>query len=503
VRDIHRTWLTPRRGLVWLLPAAVALVFANGRWQLGLVALAAPFFLRLFLLTQPVVRGLALGLVIQVAAHITMWIDIIPAPGWLYYAIAATYGFTYFLPFVIDRIVAPRLAGLRSTLVLPLAWFVTEIVVQRMTPYGSWASAGYTQAGNLVLMQITALLGVAGISFGITWFGSVAAWFVVSEMPRRTRIRNAVVWASICALVLVGGVVRLALQDRPDRSVRVAMILPSVDLSRAFNRAMYASIGIPQDELSTMELIRDLARRLNEDLLERSRQEAEAGAQIVVWSELAGRALKEEEDGWLDRGRALAQETGVYLFMSLGTWKRQQQPPLENKVVAITPDGEIAWQHLKARPIVGAEAHLLPPAHDFVPTLDTPYGRLSAVICHDLDFPDLIRQAGQQNVDLLFGPSADWAAIKTIHARMAVTRAVENGFTLVRPTYAGLSVVADPYGRMVAQSDDLALTERSFVTQVPVYSLRTIYPTIAGFLPWLAALALVGLILLPLRRKQM
>jgi apolipoprotein N-acyltransferase len=81
-------------------------------------------------------------------------------------------------------------------------------------------------------------------------------------------------------------------------------------------------------------------------------------------------------------------------------------------------------------------------------------------------------------------------------------RAIENGVTLVRPTYAGLSVVADPYGRMVAQSDDLTLTERSLVTRVPIYLLPTIYPALAGFLPPLAGLALVGLIVMALRKRR-
>ncbi len=83
-----------------------------------------------------------------------------------------------------------------------------------------------------------------------------------------------------------------------------------------------------------------------------------------------------------------------------------------------------------------------------LPRLDTEYGRWSAAICFDLDFPRLIRQAGRMNADLLLAPSNDWTEVREMHLRMHILRAVEQGFTLFRPTKDGISAAADPYGRI-------------------------------------------------------
>lgn len=133
-------WL--RLSWIWLVLLAPLLVFSNGRWQLAIAALASPFFARLFLFSQPVVRGLLILLPLQLVAYLVMWWEVIPAPGLLYYIIAAAYGLCYFLPFVVDRIASGRIKGFASTLVLPLSWYLVEILIQLFTPYGSWSSAG-------------------------------------------------------------------------------------------------------------------------------------------------------------------------------------------------------------------------------------------------------------------------------------------------------------------------------------------------------------------------
>ena len=62
-----------------------------------------------------------------------------------------------------------RLAGVAATLVLPSAWVATEYLVAMFTPYGSWGAAAYSQHENLLLLQLTSVTGLYGISFLIAW----------------------------------------------------------------------------------------------------------------------------------------------------------------------------------------------------------------------------------------------------------------------------------------------------------------------------------------------
>jgi apolipoprotein N-acyltransferase len=69
---------------------------------------------------------------------------------------------------------------------------------------------------------------------------------------------------------------------------------------------------------------------------------------------------------------------------------------------------------------------------------------------------------------------------------MAIYRAIENGVVLVRQADNGLSIVADPYGRMLAATDHFTSSERVMVAQVPTYSVTTLYSYTPDWFAWLA-----------------
>lgn len=489
---VRYTWL-------WLALLVPLLVLSNGRWQLSIATLASLFLTRLFLMSQPVARGLLILLPVQLAAYFIMWWEVIPAPGVLYYIIAASYGLCYLLPFVADRLVATRVTGFTGTLVLPLAWYLVEILIQLLTPYGSWTSVGYTQMGHGLLTPLAAWAGVAGVAFATVWLASVASWLVIAPTAMRSRAFVTALFAGSMAVLVWLAQTTLPDETRVASSVQMAAITPSDEGTRALSREVQRAMQSGDSSPAFLAHIDDLTSQLNEDLLVRSRDAALSGARLVVWSETAGHILDSTEEELIVRAQALAREHSIYLFMGLGVWHPGGQPPLENKVIAITPSGEIAWQNQKARPIVGAEAHLLPPGHDNLATLDTPFGRIGLVICHDLDFADYVAQAGRANVDLLLAPSADWPAIADLHARMGIMRAVENGFWLLRPAYDGLSVVASPEGHVIHSAYDAQLEERVFAGQIPVMRKRTIFPYIGAWLPFVATVLLVGMLVLAWR----
>lgn len=486
----------------WLGMLVPSLVFSNGRWQLAIAALSAPFFARLFLLSQPVVRGLLILLPVQLGTYLIMWWEVIPAPGVLYFVIAAAYGLCYWLPFVVDRIASTRMAGFTSTIVLPLSWYLIEILIQLLTPYGSWSSAGYTQMGHGLLTPLAAWVGVAGIAFATVWIASVASWIVTTTTPIRSRAIASGIWAgSMIALTMLAKA--SAVTGSPDAStVSVAAITPSNEATLRVSRAVQAARESGEFSGEVLVRLDSVTSELNEGLLARSHDAAQKGARLIVWSETAGRILGSQENYLTARGQALARDEGIYLFMGLGVLHPDRKPPLENKVIAITPSGEIAWQYRKARPIVGSEAPFLPPGHNELATLDAPFGRIGLVICHDLDFADFVAQAGRKDVELMIAPSADWPVIADLHAKMGIMRAVENGFWLLRPAHDGLSVIASPEGHVIGSEYDAELKSRVLTGQIPIARARTIYPHIKPYLPFGATALMVGLLVIAWRNHQ-
>jgi apolipoprotein N-acyltransferase len=125
--------------------------------------------------------------------------------------------------------------------------------------------------------------------------------------------------------------------------------------------------------------------------------------------------------------------------------------------------------------------------------IETELGRVSSAICFDGDHPDLVRQAGRDNAEILILPVNDWPAIKRIHLEMAAFRAVENGTPLLRPASFGVSVAFDSLGRVLAETDHLT-GAATMVAEVPVGHRPTLYPWVGDLFAWLC---LAGCVLVP------
>lgn len=81
---------------------------------------------------------------------------------------------------------------------------------------------------------------------------------------------------------------------------------------------------------------------------------------------------------------------------------------------------------------------------------------------------------------------------------MARLRAVENGFTLLRPAY-GVSLVADPEGRVLAAGNTFA-GGGTVVATVPLRRVRTVYATLGDTFAWVCLIGLLGVV--PLVRRR-
>jgi hypothetical protein len=109
-----------RLSYLWLALAIVLLPFAiSPRWTIPLAAWLYPIFLLRFVRTQPLWRGILLVLLPSVLVLVFVNQGALPLPGALYFLAVFGFGVMYTLPYLIDRVLAPRLGGLLGTLVLP------------------------------------------------------------------------------------------------------------------------------------------------------------------------------------------------------------------------------------------------------------------------------------------------------------------------------------------------------------------------------------------------
>ena len=472
-----------------LLVAGILLPFANGGESIWLAAWLAPLFLLRFTRTHKGIVALPLTLVIQATAFAIQFRGMIPFPTPVQVAVILTYAFARTVPFVGDHLSIQRLSGFSRGLVFPLLWTAVEFLIS-LGPFGSWCSAAYSQYGNLALLQVLSVTGLCGVTFLIGWTAAAGnAFWEEGATARRVPWVTTACVILLVAVLLAGGA-RLALFPPSAKTVRVASLSqldrdlhPDHEVVRRFDR---------HEPLTAAEIktIRKRAAAIADDLLVRTEREARAGARIVFWGEGNALVLKEDEDDLIRRGCMLAKSNGIYLGMALASWHLETTPHMENKIVLIQPNGTPAWEFFKAHPVPGREAAISIRGDGKMRVVDSLYGRLSAAICFDADFPKLLAQAGHFGADIVLDPSNDWKAIDPWHTRMASFRAIEQGFNIVRHTSHGLSAAFDYEGRELASMDHFVTEDRALVAYVPTRGARTLYAICGDWFGWLCVSSL-------------
>jgi apolipoprotein N-acyltransferase len=461
-----------KKNMPWLAAGLPLLIISNGRWIVPLAAWLAPvFLLRFFRGLRPGTAALAGAAVFSAASGIMLYGIIPPALGPMFFALVLYYGLLWLLPYLADRVLAPRIGGFAATLVFPAAAVVTEYA--NALALGDWGSLAFTQPDALALQQILSLTGIGGLTFLIAWFGAAANW----AWDRRSRWpelrRGLGIYAAVVAAALLFGGLRLALFASRSATVRVA----------------------------GFTLLRQGASepKFWDRLFDKTRACAAAGAAIVLWPEAAVDIAADRKPALIERGVRAARDGRIYLLMSYYA----KNPGVQgdrgvNASIFIGPDGRTLWEYVKSHPVPGSTDR---PGNGQIPTAVTPFGIVGSAICYDFDFPALIRQAGRKGVDIMLDPSWDWKALDPLHTRMAVSRAVENGFSLVRLTAEGLSLAVDSQGRVLAAMDHFRTADRMIFADVPTRGKGTIYASLGDVTAWASAAVLAALPLFRRRRK--
>jgi apolipoprotein N-acyltransferase len=471
-----------------LVLASFATVFTNGNYIVPAAAWVAPLLMLRFVRGSRPAVGLPLGALGLVAAYLVAWKGILPFSGLFYVIIVTAVGLIFFTPYLLDRLVGSRIPGLLSTLVFPAAWSAAEYLFARFGGYGSWGAVAYSQYPNLPLLQVVSVTGMWGVTFLIGWFAAAGNWVWENRADLKAAVRGAGLLAAVLTLVLAWGGARLALFAPKAETVRVAgIVIDNMDAFRGLWGPLQRGRTLGPTEV---EEARSRTHRLNAALLAQSRHEARQGARIVVWSEGNALVLKDEEEDLIRQGGQLAAEEGIYLFLSMATIT-PGRPLVENKVVAIGPDGrQLAAPYLKSHP-TPTERSI--PGDGQMRVADSALGRLAWAICYDYDFPHLIRQGGQRGAAIMLNPSWDSANITPFHTQMSALRAIENGAALFRPANGGLSAAFDHQGRTLAAIDHYKTVGpvQVLIAYLPTEGAGTFYARYGDWLPLASLLLLV------------
>lgn len=474
-----------------LLAGAFFLYFSNGRYSF---ALASWLFPILFLLVSRSQKGfysfLIIPMIVGITCQFSFWKFTYNNPASVLFYLPFILGLPMGLLFYIDKILYSKFNGFTATLIFPLLYTSFDFLLNLFNPFGTLGILGYSQYDFLAFSQLASVTGMWGLTFMITWFGSVINWLLNNYDNKKIAFKGIGIYFSILIAILIYGSFRLSLSTN---SSTVAIAGIHCHDKRVEGERMNELL-----EKGDTAAFRKTSDTIISNLIKETIDQSNSGSKIIVWSEISSKILKQNEDSLIAVFKRLARSQHIYLLAVPYTIASNSTDKSENKALLFSPAGELILTHYKYG---GNFMEGTVQGDKKIKSVTTEYGNLSAIICWDGDFPSIVKQVGALQTDILFVPASDWRQIDPAHSIVTIFRGIENGCSVVRQTRNGLSVMTDPAGKVIAQTDHF--NTKSWVTlgQVPNRKWFSLYPIIGDLFGWLSLIGLLLFVAKVIRNK--
>ncbi len=451
---LHRLWWP-----VWLAPLPILWLAPRLRaWQAFAVAFAA--------------RSLA--------AALDFWHyvrAVVQFPVWLTLVTILVPAVCFALAIVLYRAWLRKGSPWLAALAFPVTMVAGEYLFS--LSQGTYLNTGYTQLGDLPILQLAALTGLWGISFSVNLLPAGLAAMI--SAPAKSRLRLAAALAAFYACVLAYGVTRLHTTPQNSPSVLVGLVETHAGPNM-----------FPHDAPTTVALMQDYASQV-EPLAAR-------GAQFVIFPEMSVLVPDTASAQVNQLFEQTARDAHVQVLLGVLhiTGHRAY-----NEARLYSATGQIEAVYRKHHLVPTWESRSTPGTG--LSVLAEPAGKIGIEICRDMDFPELARRYAQQQVGLVLVPAWDMGIDLDAawHGHLSIVRAVEGGFSMVRDAKNGLLTVSDDRGRILAEeptrSDGALVT---LLAAVPVRHDSTLYQRWGNWFVWLDLAALAALLVFCLADRR-
>ena len=494
MNDKKQLWFDPN--LLWLIAGCVFLLFMGGKWNVLMATwIGSIFFVRYFR-TQHRAGGILLALpFILTASHVFFLGLAVQVTLTFQIIIAVSYTLYVMIPCVVDRLLYRRLNNpLLSTLVYPAALIVVQFLLSYIEALGTilnWTGSLFSMKP---LIQLVSLTGVWGPSFLVGWFASVFNTLWEEHFDLKKVKLPVALFSAVFVGIMLWGSIRMVFFAPDPGTVKVGSVVVGLPEDNLF----YMYLELPEaEQREQKEQYRQWTREVQDALFSTSEHLVPSGIKILAWASGNAVVFAEDEAQLVQRMQAFAREHQVYFFPSLLVLGDYDGPD-RNRVLAIRPDGQIAYTHFKGRnPNAGFYQG------NEIEVIDTPYGRIASPICFEMEFHRYIRQVGEKHVDILIVPGDEPSKDNAIlHTEISMFRCLENGCSMLRTTLEGLTMGMDYQGRVLSQMNYyLTLDNRTLITEMPTEGVRTLYSRWGDWFAYGCVLLLIALAALSIRNE--
>lgn len=434
------------------------------------------------------------------------WIGMVTPPGMVAAVVIVAFYYAIIL-MVFWKLY--RLRPIFGIVSLPFLWVGMEYFRTLSQFAFPWSDLGYTQAYYLYILQIVSVISVHGLSFLIVTV-NVLLWQVFRKTVSPER-RVTALFASLAIVVALVAYGWIEMPRFPEAGTyRLALLQGSVPLDEKWSDGnQYHSIDVYDSLTQTVE---------------------DSTVRLYVWPETAAPCYLSHDRACRQRVAEVARKSAAYhLVGSLAASYHQEGKRYYNSCFQFNPTGWIEQSYDKVKLVPFSEQV---PYQDQVPfmrkdflrkylTFIDRYGvqwwsdfrpgdsavifRLpdagySVLICFETAFPEFVRRTIRDGAHFVVGITNDtWFGRSVgihMHARIFITRAVENRCWFARAANSGLTFIVDGYGQVRSELEpytvDVLLGEVDLLDEFSFYTRHGDY---VGRFSFLFTVSIIGILL--------
>lgn len=359
-------------------------------------------------------------------------------------------------------------AGVFPALLLsPFLWALLEYARTFLLTGFPWNLLGYSQYKNSLVIQISDLAGIYGVSFFVCFINAFIFFLILNFSAAKEKVnglnsrgRSLAVFSAAALLFIIGvvyyGKTRLSQYSAHEGNgvLNVCLVQGNIAQGEKWEPAQRKRIFEIYEAL-TLDSIKDKA-------------------DMVVWPETATPFFFNFDAPKAEWVSALARRTGTYLLTGSPSLERDgDRSLLANSAYFLSGEGTVLGRYDKIKLVPFGEYVPLGKLLWFVEKMVVgigdfqagkeprimphPKGPFGVLICFEIIFPQLARWNAMQGAGFLVNITNDaWfgrSAGPYQHLSMAVFRAVENRMPVVRAANTGISAIINQNGRIESESD--------------------------------------------------
>ena len=477
--DDKLTFFSKNKNSLYLLTGTILSIFSIGKWNIPITIYIWPFcFLHYLHINNNKIKSLLIVYFCVLIANLIRWIGCSNLNIYYDLLCGVYFSISTIFPFIIDLIFWRRIAKWKNIFIYPLSLAFTEYILS-FYYFSNNNLLAYSQLDNITILQIISLFGTFFLSFIIALFASTLDYSINIYFKEKKISKFFYYYIAINIIIyLYGGIILLIPYNKETfRAVSV----------RGISQPYYVR---KEKDIRPLEVYYEY---INTTL----KQSKDIRADFISYAERAFAFEENDTNIFVNQVIDMVKYYNIDTLLSLDIrYKKKEIRNKQNMNIFIKNNGDIIYNYTKHNLIPFVEYDYFP-SKEPLKVLDTKMGKLSTVICYDINYPMFINSLSKKNIDILIVPSWDYPGVAEFQSKEARYKAIEGGFNLIKNTANGVVIASDYKGRILNYFSGKECEDYFIVTELYKHGIKTLYSYIGQVFNFVYLLGLILVIYYP------